>query len=59
MIEVWKDIKGYSSRAEASRKLNLCISGISLCISGKYKHCGGYIWTDKKRGDANGQCFLF
>lgn len=42
-------LKEWSSIAEASRKLGLSKSSISLCCSGKYKTCGGFIWKYKTR----------
>ena len=40
-------IKEWESMQKAANSLNLSISGISLCCSGKYKNCGGFIWKYK------------
>lgn len=41
-------IKEWPSAREASRKLNLNISGICLCCQNKRNYCGGYKWKYKK-----------
>jgi group I intron endonuclease len=40
-------IKEWSSAMEASKKLNLKRSGISSCLTGRYKATGGFIWKYK------------
>lgn len=37
-------IKKWENAADIKRELGLSLSGISMCCSGKKKHCGGYIW---------------
>jgi hypothetical protein len=41
-------IKEWDSMQIAAKTLNLSISGISLCCSGKYKSCGGFTWRYNK-----------
>lgn len=41
-------IKEYSSITEASRQTGICKSTITLCVSGKFKQAGGFIWKRKK-----------
>lgn len=43
-------IRNWSSGLEAAKHLKLAISGISLALNGKRKHCGGFIWKLKKSG---------
>lgn len=39
-----KVIKKYRSQRYAVRETGLCQSGISSCLNGRYKTCGGYTW---------------
>jgi hypothetical protein len=41
-------IKEWPSIISASKELNIGSNNISMCCSGKYKTCGGYIWKYKK-----------
>lgn len=40
-------IKEWDSMQKAANSLDLSISGISLCCSGEYRHCGGFKWKYK------------
>lgn len=37
-------VKSWNTMTEAARELNISVSGISLCCSGRYKQAYGYIW---------------
>lgn len=37
-------IKSWDTLSQASKELNISVSSISLCCSGKYKKAGGYKW---------------
>jgi hypothetical protein len=42
-------VKRYHSMREASRRLNICHKGISLCCKGVYRQSGGYVWKRTSR----------
>ena len=48
-MEIWKDIKDYTSAYEAGRELNLNVANINSCCNNKkgHKTVGGYIFKYK------------
>ncbi len=40
-----KIVDVHSSVTRAVKKTGLCQSGISMCLNGKRKYCGGYRWS--------------
>ena len=44
-------IKEWRCISEAGRELSISNANISMCIKGKRKHAGGYIWRSSKEFD--------
>ena len=43
-------IREFPSMGTVAEELNVCISGISQCCSGKNKTSAGFVWKFKEKG---------